>query len=398
MTKKRLISLFLFFATLSFALLVGGTVPYLIFYILLFTFLIPFIHSAIILKVLKASIKIPEGSFYVGEKITVEYTIENNSIFYIPYLKIKSNLAKELSGSIHKEVLTSLDPKSSFIHKENLVMKRRGYYDFGEIELFIKDVFGLFSLKKRITSKASILIYPKAINLNTFQVPNVGELGNLLINDPIFQDRSRVSDLRDYREGDSVKSIHWKLWPKLGNLLVKDYENRGDTNVIVFLNSYREVYKKDVDRRLEDKAVEIALSLVVYYLNQNISVTLETQNREKHIKIQGNQSSHIKPFLESLARFKGNGNTSFNKFLLTQVELLKKDTLTIIVTPHLDKSIATLGISLKTKNLKPLFMVIIDSPSNSGYIDLEVEKKLRKEGIPIYILNYAHNVKKILEG
>lgn len=398
MINRPFVIIFLFIATLLFALLVGGTVPYFIFYAFLLTLLIPLIHNFIILRYVKASIKTPKGSFYVGEKIPVQYKIRNHSIFHVPYIKVKSSIAKELSGADPQEILTNLQAKSSFTHQEDLIMKRRGYYDLGEIEISIKDVFGLFLLKKKISSGISIVIYPEAIDLNTFQIPRVGQLGNLLINDPIFQDRSRVSSLRDYKEGDSIKSIHWKLWPKLDNLVVKNYENRGDTSVVVFIDNFRPNYKNDVDRRLEDKVVDISLSIINYYLDQHIFVSLETQDKEKQIKVEGEQSSHIKPFLESLARFKPNGSLEFQNFLLPKIEFLKKDSTVIIVSPNLDKSMGSLGILLKTKNLDPLFILVNDRENKAGFLDLTIEGKLRKENIPVYILDYTSNIKSILEG
>lgn len=398
MTKRSFVFIALFFASLFFALLVGGTVPYFIFYAVLFAFLIPLIHNLIILANLKGVIQIPEGSFYVGEKLNIEYEIINKSIFYLPYVKIKSNMVKELSRTTPKEVLINLDPKSSFTHREEAVMKRRGYYTFGEIEVSIKDVFGLFPLKKTISSQTSILVYPEPIALSTFQIPRVGQIGNLLINDPIFQDKSRVSSLRDYRDGDSIKSIHWRLWPKLGNLIVKDYENRGDSSVKVFIDNYKDNYRNDIDRRLEDKVVDISLSIINYYLNQQIFVSLETQDHKKQIEIRGEGSSQIKPFLETLARFKPNGFMDFKDFLFPKIEFLKKDSTVVIVTPNLDKSMGTLGILLKTKNLDPLFIIVNDRENKAGFLDLEIESKLRKENIPIYILNHSSNIKEILEG
>ncbi len=398
MTKKRFTFISLFILTLLYALLVGGTVPYFIFYAFSLTFLIPLIHNFFILKSLKVTIQIPKGSFYVGEKIQVQYNIKNNSIFYIPYMKINNNMVKVLSRDIPQEILTNLNRKSTFVHKEELVMKRRGYYEFGEIEIFIKDVFGLFPLKGKFSDKSSILIYPEPISLITFQVPRVGQLGNLLINDPIFQDRSRVSSLRDYREGDSIKSIHWKLLAKQDNLIVKDYENRGDTNVSIFVDNYRENYKGDVDRHLEDTVVDISLSIVDYYLNENILVSFQSQDNENHIKVQGQQSSHIKSFLETLARFIPNGNTDFKDFVLGKIEFMEKNATIIIVSPNFDKSIGTLGILLKSKNLDPLFIIVNDSDNKTGFLDHSVESKLSRENIPVYILNHTSNIKEILEG
>ncbi|MCF6464935.1 DUF58 domain-containing protein [Clostridium sp. Cult2] len=151
-----------------------------------------------------------------------------------------------------------------------------------------------------------------------------------------------------------MKSIHWKLSAKSDNLIVKDYENRGDTHVTVFIDNYHKLFEKDVERRLEDKAADIGLSIVNYYINQNIPVNFQTQEDENIINIQGQQKFHIKPFLSTFAKFKGNGAMDFNSFLKTRIDALGKDATVIIITPNLDKSMGTLGILLKTQELQIL--------------------------------------------
>ncbi len=79
-------------------------------------------------------------------------------------------------------------------------------------------------------------------------------------------------------------------------MMVKEYENRGDAHVAIFIDNYQKHFLKDLDRRLEDKVVEVALSIINYYLNQNIPIKFETQYQEDIIQIQGEQKSHIKPF------------------------------------------------------------------------------------------------------
>lgn len=377
---------------------VGGTMPYFIFYVFLFTFLLPLFHSLIVLTRLKGSVQIPKGSLYAGDKITIKYEVNNNSKFNIPYLEIESNISKELSGIDSPKIITMLEPKKAFRQEETIVLKRRGYYEIGEIEVTVRDVFGFFSLKKKIASETSLLVYPEIINLFTFRITTVEQLGELMVKNPAFQDRSRISSLRDYREGDFVKSIHWKLSSKLDNLVIKEYENRGDTHVVVLIDNYQKLYDGDVDRHLEDKAADVALSIVNYYINQNIPINFQTQDNENIIDIQGQQKFQMKSFLDTFARFKGNGAFDFNSFLKSRINAIRKDATVVIITPNLDKSMGTLGILLKTKYLKPLMIVLTDRENNKGSLNPVVEKGLRQEGIPIYVIDYKTNIKEALEA
>ena len=396
--KNKKVVFILFIMLLSYALLVGGTMPYFLLYVYILSFLIPLLHSLFVLIKLESSVQLPDKALYSGDEITIIYKIENNSIFHIPYLKIHSHISEELTGKKAEKIVKTLKPREFIKYRENIKLKRRGHYELGKIEVIVSDAFGFFHLKKKIISETSLLVYPEAIELSNFTITAVEQLGELPIDNIAFQDKSRISSLRDFREGDSIKSIHWKLSAKLDDIIIKNYENRGDAHTIVLIDNYNKHFENDQDRHLEDKIVDISLSIINYYLNQNIPVNFQTQNNDKLIEIQGQQKTDIKPFLDSLARFKGNGALEFSKFIIPRIDNFRKDSTVIIITPNLNKSIGTLGISLKTKGLKPLFIIATDKRNNMGYLEPMVEKGLRQENIPIYLLDYKTNIKEALEG
>ena len=389
---------FILLITFSFVLFVGGTIPYFIFYIFLMTITIPFLHSLITLRKLNGTVNIPQGSLYTGEKIDIDYEVNNATSFTIPYLQIQSDISKQLSGVDSPNVILSLGKKESFTRRETVILKRRGYYEIGDIEIKISDVFGLYSFKKKLSSSISLLVYPEAIKLSTFKVVASQQLGDLSVHDLAFQDKSRVASLRDYIEGDSVKLIHWKQSSKRENPIVKEFENRGDINTLIFIDNESKHFKSDINRRMEDKVADAALSIINYCLNQNIQVNLKVQNNLSITEIQGQQSSDMKPFLETLACFKGNGAISFTALLMSRIESIKKSSTVIIITSNLDKEMGAHGIHLKMKNMNPLFISVTDRVNKNGTLDLEVEKRMREEGITVYALDCDTSIKEALEG
>ena len=184
-------------------------------------------------------------------------------------------------------------------------------------------------------------------------------------------------------------AIHWKLSAKKGTPIIKEYESRVDTNSVIFLDNYYKLFMNDIDRRMEDKIADIALSIVNYHLNQAIKIIMKTQIEKKFVQICGQQKSNLKFFLEALARFKANGSYDSNSMSATSIERIKKDSTFIVITNNLDKSMGANGIQIKMKNLAPLFIIVTDMANKNGYIDPEVEKKLKQEGIPVYILDYS---------
>lgn len=396
--KKKIIFIILFIILLSYALLVGGTVPYFLLYTFLFFFLVPLVHILFILKKLELKIQVPETSLYSGNEITIKYEIDNNTFFNIPYLEIQSHITKELTKQVSKKFIENLRPYGIYSYEESITLKKRGYFPLGAAEVIISDIFGIFSLRRKYQSKTSLLVYPRPINISNFSISSVEQIGDLPIKDIMFQDKSRIANLRDFREGDNIKSIHWKLSAKLGQIIIKEYEKRGDAQVAIFLDNYYKLFKEDKNGDLEDKIVDIGLSLINYYVKENIPVHLYTQNKDKFIKMEALDSSYFKSFLEFFAYFQANGREKISNFITENMTNLNRDMTIIIITPFLDKSIGTLGIYLKTKGFKPIFILIFNKKGKEDYLQSGINTELRKEGIPLYILNPHSNIKEALEG
>jgi uncharacterized protein (DUF58 family) len=390
--------LLIFVILFVFVLLVAGTMPYFIFYVFLSAILIPLIHSLIVLKRLKGSVDIPKGTLFTGEEVKINYNIKNTSPFSIPYLEIKSNIAKDLTGVDSNPILISLEKKASFYNNDTVSLKRRGFYELGGIEIKIIDVFKLYTFKKSISNNLSLLVYPEIIGLSNFRIINSINSGEIFVEDLSFADKNTINSLRDFREGDSIKSIHWRLSAKKSSPIIKEYDKEGDTEIILFIDNHKNCFINDFDRRLEDKSVEAALSIIDYCLNQNIEISLETQVQKDLIKISGGSNSDLKPFLDCLAKFKGNGNLSFNNILMDKIDSLRSSSTIIIITTNLDKEMGSLGMEMRLKNLNPIFIVIGDKTNKTGYLDLNIEKRLREEEINIFILDYEKSTKETLEG
>ncbi len=392
--KLLILGVLLFFAVA----LIGGYMPYFMLYVFLLALLIPWTHSFIVLQSLTGSIDLPREAFYIGESVNIGYQIKNRSIFRIPFLELNSFISKRLSGKETPKEIITLEAKQSFSKNETIILKRRGYYELGDVEVIVNDVFRFFSLRKNITSKISIIVYPRIIRLSTFEIMASQQLGELRVFDQAFVDKSRTSTLKSYQEGDSIKRVHWKMSAKKDEIIVKDYENRGDTHVAVFIDNNHKHFTRDVDRRLEDKIVDVAVCMVNYCLEQHVEVLLETQKGKDFVQIYGQEKSDMKPFLEAMALFKGDGGEDFRAFMKPRVETIRKGATVIIVTSCLDKAMGAQGIHLKMSNLNPLYIVVMDRENSNGWIDNDIEKKLKQEGINLYAIDYNTSIKEAMEA
>lgn len=395
--SKKLTILIIFLILLVCVLLIGGTVPYYFFYVFLLTLLLPLFHILLILKGLSGSVNLPRKSLFSGEDLQINYEIINRSIFNIPYLEVQSTISKELTGITPPAQYITLNKRKSYYNSENLKLNRRGYYELGEISLGLRDVFGLYKFNKRISSSASLLVYPEIKKISSLRISTSKQSGELLDLTSNFEDKTRINSLREYSEGDSVKAIHWKLTAKKDVPILKEFEHRGDSAVYIFLDSNLENYQNDLDRRMEDKACDTALSIIDYCLEYNIRVELNTYHDEDIVLIRGQQRSELKPFLEELARFKGKSKYGVKSLLSLQGEKLQKGSSVFIISPQLDKNLGGLLIDLKGRNINPQIICITDKEYENIYVDKSISRSISKEGIPLYIIDYSSSIKEALE-
>lgn len=393
----RKLSLALLLLTLlGFVVFLGGKLPYFLFYVVALSILLPLLHSLITIIRLKGKIVLPEKSLYRGDDVDIHYQVSNNTPFLIPYLIIDSKIQASLS-SYESKVATGLPGHELYRSHETVNLRKRGYFQVGEIEVIIQDIFKLFKFKKKISSDISLLVYPKTIKLASFRTSTSHHQGELISTDGRFEDRTRVNTFRDYVEGDSIKSMHWKLSAKRDEPIVKIFDNRVDSNLTIFLDNSSSSYRDDVDNRLEDKAVDIALSIIDYSLDNNLNVSLVHQKKDEILSTSGSEIYDLKPFLEELARLRATGGLNIKDLILNNIENIGKGSSIIIITPLLNKACGAIVLELLSKNYRPYLIVVRDSENKTGYIDEDIRKKLIRENIPLHLINYHTNIKEVLE-
>jgi hypothetical protein len=105
-----------------------------------------------------------------------------------------------------------------------------------KVKLF--DLLGVFALRKRAGKTAQVLVLPQNILLNS----------ELELEHPLMAQRKTASggnpyggyEIREYRPGDSLRNIHWKLSAKLNDYFVKEYNDTKPGTTMIFMS-----YAKD---------------------------------------------------------------------------------------------------------------------------------------------------------
>ena len=138
--------------------------------------------------------------------------------------------------TLKENLILSLVPLGGYSVKRTVVFRYRGLYEIGVHEIYISDPLRLFRLRVDVDNFSNVTVYPRKLEFERESESAVSDVPSPFVRTLDSRDKSEVSNIREYRMGDSLKSIHWKLSSKAENLQVKDYNTNNDRHTYIFVD------------------------------------------------------------------------------------------------------------------------------------------------------------------
>ena len=166
---------------------------------------------------------------------TYEFRIDNRSPMAIPFIDAQVSIPQSNSvRCTERTVRLSMAPLTHYHVKNTVSFRFRGTYDIGVRCFYIYDFFRIFRVRVDVESMATVYVLPRRLTLDETSAHSVSDDTARTVRSPLVVDKLEVSDIRDYRNGDSLKSIHWKLSSKSETFIVKDYNTGTSNQTVVF--------------------------------------------------------------------------------------------------------------------------------------------------------------------
>lgn len=204
---------------------------------------------------------------------------------------------------------------------------RRGLYRFDGFRIATKFPFGLFRKSRDADEPSEVLVYPALVPVAR-PTPRAEQRGG--DSAARLGRRGEFWGLREWREGDDRRDIHWRSSARSGRLLVREYEDELSRRVVVAVdNSLPPVIRQllasgdaDADARAADDALERAISaaasLAAVYLEAGWTVELVA--RGAHVPA-GNGRGQQARILRELALLPTTGDdTPFAAMIQPRIE------------------------------------------------------------------------------
>lgn len=344
---KSIIALSFLIILFLVALFTGGRLPYIIFYAYSFSLLFSLLWALASSVILYTYIKVDKPRAMVGDTIELNIDMENISPLPIPYITVNADLLSDMLEQRHIFRYISLAPKQSVSLSDVLQCGHYGFYDLNSIALHIQDIFGVFCITKRFSSNMTLRIYPRWYPMERLTLLSYQQMGQISGKQRFMEDFADVGGIRSYRQGDSVKRVHWKLSAKRNELMVKDFVLNSSTQVCIVIDTYEADYGADVSA-LSEHVMECAASLLYHCLNQEIYTVLVFHETEQMV-LWGNSPSMFNAFMDSAIRIRMKGTIPLAKTLSDGVMLMPWGTHVLVLTPALPADALSAMTSLKDK-------------------------------------------------
>lgn len=220
-------------------------VDYLSFLVLAFLFSLPVISILMTLlagRGIQVELVTKKDYLRKNEELPLLLKVKSKAVFMTCRVRVKMVVRNELLPEAETETILFISAgREEQTVEQSLTSKYCGKLDIRIKELRTYDYLGLFSFRRKTNDRLrhTVFVFPALYPLRAMDADSkiaVNISGNESSQGKAGDDPSEIFDIRDYKSGDYLTRIHWKLSSKYGRLMVKDYAYTATDDVLLLLN------------------------------------------------------------------------------------------------------------------------------------------------------------------
>ena len=213
---------------------------------------------------------------FLGEEVAVRVHVSNQSRLPLPWLEVAESAAIDLRARGATNDVLALGGREAASFDYTVRATRRGQYRIGPLYLSSGDLFGFFHEQRRRHDADYITVYPRITGLAELGLPSRLPFGTIASRQRLFEDPTRPAGVRDYRSGDPLHQINWKVSGHAQSLMVKTFQPAISLDSVILLNLHRGDYGERGWRGASEWAIELAASFAAHLVGQRQAVGLIT--------------------------------------------------------------------------------------------------------------------------
>ncbi|TAN41338.1 MAG: DUF58 domain-containing protein [Nitrospirae bacterium] len=236
---------------------------------------------------------------------------------------------------------------------------KRGEYSVGPLKISSAYPLGIASSEMVLQAEpVPLLVYPKVFEIARLPFLRGSSAYSSMADSAVRTGGSEdFFGTREYREGDSLRYIHWPSSARHGHLIVKEFETRATAMVTAILDLQKGSEAGEGRETTLEYSVTIAASLARYILGKGHSFQLAGYGKEKQLIPYGRGPAQLAKALGALARAKADGGLPYRSAIERAAEMLRDGDMVVLFFCHGDETpdnyAYCLGL-LKARRIRPV--------------------------------------------
>jgi uncharacterized protein (DUF58 family) len=224
----------------------------------------------------------------IGESIRVTVEVENRGPLSVPWMLLEDSIPgaasfprRRLEVDGARVALTRLDPRETETALEyDVKFLQRGYFQFGPLLVETGDVFGLHRRYRLLTEPQFVLVLPKVLPLQGYNLASRRPIGEIRVAHRLFEDPTRLAGVRLFQQGDPLNRVHWRATARTGQLHSRVYENSRVAGATLLLDFHEKSYRGPAGPNSSELAIVTAAALANAVSLQGQQIGLITNGRD----------------------------------------------------------------------------------------------------------------------
>ena len=266
-------------------------------------------------------------------------------VYHACPLPVAALRGEYLWGDQAEECEFSAAPFKPVSRRVNLSARHVGCFDAGVRVLWVRDLFGLFRMKKTPAPGDAVLtVLPRPFDIEKPRF-TLGDDGSAALG-RTQEDYNAPEDVRAYRPGDAMKRIHWKLSSRKRELLVRRFETPAPPDTLILLDCDAPRGGEEVPEgkeSLRDALCETAVAVARMQMADGSPVRLPIYGARAN-EFASDQAEGLTLLQEMLAAQPFGGGEDFARVLNLELRRMRRTGAAVIITTRLDAQIVE-GVS-----------------------------------------------------
>lgn len=359
MNKRSFSFLLLTLTLLLIALSIGAAVYYLLFLMMLALAVLAFFSTLATLALLRTQVTLPRMQVVRGDNVSVRVMLSRRCP--LPVGQVELQMASSASPQSLGWMVVNLPPMRRREYRYSITCPHRGVYQVGITAVRVTDVFGLFTLKKKMKGGfGQVTVLPRIDQDKKGLTIEPGETGPQS-RIRMTEDTSSPAGVRSWQEGDELKKVHWKLSMRKRELMVRTYEESARPDTLILLDLSPVSAAPSQIATLEDALCETAGAMVLAQLKGGNPIRMPLHNAHP-TELAAQFSAQFETILNELTHVRFDSPYSYEQILALEMRRMQRTGGVVLITTHLSSQIADFALRMRQLGLSVCLSWVASNP------------------------------------